>query len=84
MATQISMTENQNISPFETEDGRHYRLIPIREAAVLLTMTVQSLGEWRHQGYGPPSILIGRKRFYRSTDINDFLNTMFAENQVAA
>lgn len=78
------MTENQNIGPFETEDGRHYRLIPIREAAVMLTMTVQSLGEWRHQGYGPSSILIGRKRFYRSTDINDFLNSAFAEIRVAA
>ena len=78
------MTEKHSIRPFVTEDGRDYRLVPIREAAVLLTMTVQSLGEWRHQGYGPPSILIGRKRFYRSTDINDFLNNMFAENQVAA
>lgn len=78
------MTEKQNIQPFVTEDGRDYRLVPIREAAVLLVMTVQSLGEWRHQGYGPPSILIGRKRFYRSTDINDFLNGMFAEMQVAA
>lgn len=78
------MTEKQSIRPFTTEDGRDYRLIPIREAAVLLTMTVQSLGEWRHQGYGPPSILIGRKRFYRSTDLNDFLNAAFTEIQVAA
>ncbi|WP_404291844.1 hypothetical protein [Glutamicibacter arilaitensis] len=57
------MTEKQSILPFLAEDGRDYRLVPIREAAVLLTMTVQRLGEWRHQGYGPPGILIGRKRF---------------------
>lgn len=69
---------------FSKSDGRSYTLVPLREVAVILGMTVQGLGIWRNIGYGPASILIGRKRYYRSCDLDDFLNELFAEAQVAA
>ncbi|MFJ2619666.1 hypothetical protein [Glutamicibacter sp. NPDC087344] len=67
-----------------TGDGRPYTLVPLRDTAVILGMTVQGLGIWRHTGYGPASVLIGRKRFYRSCDLDNFLNELFEEAQVAA
>lgn len=69
---------------FTTDAGRPYSLVPLRQAAAILGMTVQGLGIWRNSGYGPASILIGRKRFYRSCDLDDFLNELFEEGQVAA
>ncbi len=69
---------------FITDAGSPYRLVPLHETAAILGMTVQGLGTWRYTSYGPPSILIGCRRYYRNCDLDDYLNELFGQAQVAA
>ena len=82
LAIQVNMKKPQ-VHTFITETGREYTLVPVQETAAILGMIVQGLGIWRNTNYGPASILIGRKRYYRSCDLDDFLNRFFDDAQAA-
>ena len=50
------------------------RLLTITEVADLLRKPVATLGWWRHVGEGPRSFKIGRRVFYRESDVHDWID----------
>jgi hypothetical protein len=44
-------------------------LLTIDEAAAILRTPVATLRDWRHRGIGPHSFKIGRRVFYRASDL---------------
>ena len=62
------------------EESREFRLVilerqlvPRREAAKLLAVTVRTLRRWHEENRGPPVVLFRRQRFYASPDIQEYL-----------
>ena len=51
-----------------TPDGRVTR----SEAARFLGFSPKTLAEWQRLGYGPPSFLIGGRRFYRLAELERY------------
>jgi hypothetical protein len=37
-------------------------------------LSLDGLNQWRRDGYGPPSFLLGMKRYYRRTEIDAFIS----------
>ncbi|MFN7025644.1 MAG: helix-turn-helix domain-containing protein [Pseudorhizobium sp.] len=51
-----------------TPDGRLTRT----EAAKFLGFSPKTLAEWHRLGYGPPSFLVGGRRFYRLAELESY------------
>lgn len=49
-------------------DGRVTR----SEAAKFLGFSPKTLAEWHRLGYGPPSFLVGGRRFYRLAELEPY------------
>jgi hypothetical protein len=63
-----------------SEEFREFRrvkserqLVPRREAAKLLAVTVRTLRRWHEENRGPPVVLFRRQRFYSQPDIQEHL-----------
>lgn len=56
------MNLRSNSSPVES-------LVTVPEAAALLRMSESTLRYWRYAGLGPRSIRLGRRVFYRESDL---------------
>ena len=52
--------------------------IPIAVAASELGVHVRTLKRWKNQHYGPPSVRIGKRIFYRRADIAAWLSGLGA------
>ncbi len=52
-----------------TPDGRLSRT----EAAIFLGLSARTLANWQLKGFGPPSIRVGGRRFYRLADLKSFI-----------
>ncbi|WP_416900270.1 MAG: helix-turn-helix transcriptional regulator [Minwuia sp.] len=49
-------------------------LIPAACLPQHLGIALQTLARWRHEGYGPAYVKLGRRVFYRSGDIRRWIN----------
>lgn len=56
----------------------------IDEVAEFLRTTPAALYTMRHRGEGPPGIKIGRKLLYAQSDLDAYLDRMYAEQVDAA
>lgn len=54
-----------------------YSLKLIEEAAEFLRTPVATLRYWRHMGTGPRSARIGGRIFYKTVDLENWLNEQF-------
>lgn len=45
---------------------------------------VQTMTNWRYRGVGPKYVKIGRKVFYRRTDLDDWLNAQSVDPQASS
>lgn len=48
--------------------------LTVREVADRYRLALGTLRYWRHIGYGPASFALGRKVFYRRSDVEDWLD----------
>jgi hypothetical protein len=48
-------------------------LLPEVDAATRLHLSPKTMQAWRVQGRGPPFVKLGRRVFYRSSDLKDFI-----------
>lgn len=55
--------------PFRTVD----------EVAEILRTTTQALYNMRHRGEGPPAVKIGRKLLYAQSDLDAYVDRLYAE-----
>jgi hypothetical protein len=67
-------------SSSDTGDERDQKLLTITEAADILRTPVATLRYWRHYQTGPHSFRIGRRVFYRYTDLITWLNDQHDHN----
>ena len=49
------------------------QLVPRREAAKLLAVTVRTLRRWHEESRGPSAVFFRRQRFYALPDIQEYL-----------
>ena len=54
-----------------TPDGRLSR----SDAAAFLGLSARTLANWQLKGFGPPSIRVGGRRFYRLADLQSFVGS---------
>lgn len=52
-------------------------LLTTHETAVRLNVAVSTLRYWIQKGQAPPSGRIGRRRMFRSSDVDDWIQTHF-------
>lgn len=57
----------------------HEELITIKELAVMVRVSVQTVYRWRAEGSGPRSIVAGRSVRYRASDVRRWLDGRRAE-----
>tara|TARA_B100000315_G_C14310782_1_gene466255 strand:- start:59 stop:319 length:261 start_codon:yes stop_codon:yes gene_type:complete len=55
-------------------------LIAAAEVPKYIGMKVQTLARWRHEGFGPPHIHLGRRIFYRSSDLQNWIESQKRQN----
>jgi predicted DNA-binding transcriptional regulator AlpA len=53
--------------------------MPSDDAAALLGVKPQTLAVWRSAGRGPKYLKIGRRCFYRRTDVDDWMNAQLRD-----
>lgn len=53
------------------------------EAAVVSRIPKNTLAYWRHIGYGPKWAKIGRRVFYRRSDIEAWIDAQFGTDDAA-
>jgi hypothetical protein len=53
-------------------DAEH--LLPEIDAATRLHLSPKTMQAWRVQGRGPPFVKLGRRVFYRSSDLKNFID----------
>jgi hypothetical protein len=51
------------------------------EAAAVLGVHPRTLANWRSQGRGPRYVAVGRRRVYRISDLEDYLNAHAVDPQ---
>lgn len=56
-------------------------LLTIQEAAKILHTPVGTLRYWRLQGQGPVSAQLGRRIFYRRSDLEAFIDAAFEQGK---
>ena len=50
--------------------------LTVEDAAARLGVSIRTINRWRHDGMGPPYILIGKKKLgYREQDIIDYIDS---------
>lgn len=54
------------------------KLLTIRDVSDRLCTPVSTLRDWRQRGYGPPSVLMRGRVMYRETDVDAFVEALFA------
>jgi hypothetical protein len=54
------------------------------EFANQLNLTLATVRRWRRVGYGPRSVRLGRRDFYRENAVQQFLSEKLAEAEAAA
>lgn len=77
-------TNNPASSSSDPGDERDQKLLTIAEAAAILRTPIATLRYWRHFGTGPHSFRIGRRVFYRYTDVINWLNEQHDHGPSAA
>ena len=51
------------------------KLMTVEELAEYLAVPVQTVYRWRHRGYGPRGIKVGRYIRFRRADVETWLNS---------
>ena len=59
-------------------------LISAAQVPQYLGIQRQTLARWRHEGFGPQWVRMGRLIFYRSTDLRDWIKSRVRRNTIAA
>lgn len=59
-------------------------LIAAAEVPDYLGVKMQTLARWRHEGFGPPWVRMGRLIYYRSSDLHAWIESRLCKNTVAA
>jgi excisionase family DNA binding protein len=67
-----------NISPKDTEIKK---LLTIKELSKYLQIPTQTLYGWRHEGFGPPALKVGRALRYRLTEVDAWLEATSGRTQ---
>lgn len=49
------------------------RLMTAEELAVYLGVTLRTISEWKATSYGPRRVRVGRRVFFRISDVNDWI-----------
>lgn len=65
-----SSSEPQELRPLPDNPEA---LIPASSLPGHIGIARQTLARWRHEGYGPPYVKLGRRVFYRSGDIKNWV-----------
>ncbi|MEM4406875.1 MAG: helix-turn-helix domain-containing protein [Candidatus Methanomethylicaceae archaeon] len=50
------------------------KYITEKELSEIISIAPQTLRNWRHQGYGPPYIKVGRRVLYKLSDVIRFMD----------
>lgn len=62
-------SQEHELIPLPDDD----RLIPASLLSRYIGLAVQTLARHRHEGKGPPFVRVGRRIFYRSSDVRSWL-----------
>ena len=54
-------------------------LMDSAEAAVYIRMSKQTLAKWRHIGFGPSYVKLGRSVFYKKSDLDAFVSSKMVD-----
>lgn len=64
-----------------TPDGKLIGLLTEKEASAFLSRSPSTLRNWRHQGCGPPYVLVGRRVGYRIEDLQAYTEERLVETR---
>jgi predicted DNA-binding transcriptional regulator AlpA len=51
--------------------------LTLAEVAQVIGVPIATVRHWRYTGYGPKSARIGKRVFYRTADVHDWLDSQF-------
>jgi predicted DNA-binding transcriptional regulator AlpA len=57
-------------------------LISAADAPEYLGIQKQTMSRWRHEGFGPPWVQMGRLIYYRSSDLRDWIESRLRYNTI--
>ncbi len=57
-------------------------LIPAAQVPEYLGIQRQTLARWRHEGFGPPWVRMGRLIYYRSSDLRTWIESRVRKNTI--
>ncbi len=59
-------------------------LIPAASVPDYIGIKVQTLARWRHESVGPTWVALGRRVYYRSSDLRAWIDSRARTNTIAA
>ncbi len=59
-------------------------LISAADAPGYLGVQRQTMSRWRHEGFGPPWVQMGRLIYYRSSDLREWIESRLRYNTIDA
>ena len=59
-------------------------LIAAAQVPEYIGLKKQTLARWRHEGFGPKWVRLGRRVFYRSSDLREWIDAQVRQNTIAA
>ena len=77
------MTEQHSPALLPIPDDRDF-LISTTQAPEYLGIQRQTMARWRHEGFGPPWVCMGRLIYYRSSDLRSWIESRLRHNTIAA
>ncbi|HJO89542.1 MAG TPA: helix-turn-helix domain-containing protein [Alphaproteobacteria bacterium] len=77
-------TDKDGPSDLKTLPDQGDILIAAVQAPQYLGVKTQTLARWRHEGFGPPWVRMGRLVYYRSSDLRAWIESRLRHNTIAA
>lgn len=69
----------QELRPLPADGGT---LIAASLTPLYLGLAGQTLARWRHEGIGPKFVRLGRRVFYRTSDLRSWIDSQVRQNTV--
>ena len=78
------MTDASNIHELIALPDNDETLIRASKISGYTGIAMQTHARWRHEGFGPLHVRLGRRVFYKAGDVRDWINDRVRHNTSAA
>ena len=77
-------TDKHGLSGLKALPDQEDILIPAARVPEYIGLKAQTLARWRCEGVGPVWLALGRRIYYRSSDLRSWIETRVRRNTIAA